>query len=96
MGGMTTMAVSEARLPTVPTKATTKGRITGGSVAQLILEQGHNQAGLLAHADGQGHGDDQAQGGEAGKVLEHVLQEPDQAGAGDGVLDGYHLFGGGG
>jgi len=30
MGGMTTMAVSEARLPQVPTKAITKGRITGG------------------------------------------------------------------
>ena len=60
-------------------------------VLHLIGEQGPDQAGLLAHADGQRHGEHQAQRSEAGEVLDHVGDQPDQALAGEQVLGIHRL-----
>ena len=79
----------------VPTKPMTKGQQLGGHVAQFVVQEGHDQAGLLAHTDGQSHGQHQAQGGEAGEVGDHVLQEPQKSVFRNGVLDGHDLIGGG-
>ena len=55
-------------------------------VLHLIGEQGTDKAGFLAHTDGQRHGEHQAQRCEAGEVLDHVGQEPDEAVLGEQVL----------
>ena len=76
-------------------EADDEGQQLGGHVAQFVVQEGHDQAGLLAHTDGQSHGQHQAQGGEAGEVGDHVLQEPQKSVFRNGVLDGHDLIGGG-
>ena len=64
-------------------------------VAELVIQQGNDEAGLFAHTDGDRHGQDEAQGSEAGEVLHHVVKEPEKSVGGYGVLDRNDLVGGG-
>ena len=72
-----------------------EGQDHGRDVAQLVIEQSHDQAALFAHTDGQRHSDNETEGSKSGEVLDQILEEPGQAGGGEGVLNGNDFAGGG-
>ena len=66
-----------------------EGHQSGRNVSHALAEHGQKQAGLLAHADGERHRDDEPQRREAGEVLDHVVEKPLKSGGGEQVL-GFH------